>query len=682
MQVFTTERLRNTALLSHNGAGKTSLVEALLYATGAITRQGRVDDGNTVSDYEPEEIKRRSSIQLSLVPILWNDHKVNLLDTPGYADFIGEVIAALRVCDEAILVVSAVAGMEVGTALLYRRVQDNKLPSLIFISKMDRENADFDRAMESIQKIVGKKAVPLQVPLGAASTFKGVVSLLPQPEALPPEVENKVEKARERLVEAIAETDETLATKFLEGETLSDEELMGGLKRGVADGQLVPILCGSAFQGTGMRELLDAVLKLLPGPAERGPVTAKGPRGEQLLQADPGGPLTAFVFKTSADPYVGKLSYFRVYRGTIKSDSQVFNGSKSQMERLGQIFVLRGKAQEQVAHIVAGDIGVMAKLAYTSTGDTLCEKDTPCSVESLRFPTPYYSMAVLPKSKADLDKMTTSLTRLREEDPSLDVRREQGTGETLLVGYGDAHLDVALERVKRKFGAELVLQLPKVPYRETIAAPTQTEYKHRKQTGGHGQYGHVFLRLEPTGRGGGFQFQSAIAGGVVPREYISWVEKGVAKALQDGVLAGFPVVDLKVTLYDGSYHDVDSSGICFEIAGSHALRKGALEASPILLEPILKLEVVVPEGYSGDIIGDLNSKRGRILGMIPEGDGHTRIEAHVPQAELLRYALELRSITQGRGSFTVAFDHYEDVPPHLTQRIVDQNKREKEAARA
>ena len=676
-------KLRNVAILAHGGAGKTSVAEALIFNTKATTRLGRVEDGNTVSDYEPEEVKRTGSIQTALIPCNWNGHKINFLDTPGYDDFIGEVISALRVVEGAVIVVAAPSGVEVGTERSWNRCQDEGIPRLFFINKMDRENADFYRSLESIQAQFGRKCVPLQIPIGSEQGFKGFVDLIRLPDEVPDEVAQQVAEARERLIEGIAETDDELVAKYLEGEELTQEELTQGVKKAILSGDIVPVLVGSATMDVGVQELLDVVIECLPSPLEGRPVYATSSATGDLeeVDPDPGAPLAASVFKTTADPFVGKLSLFRVYGGILQSNSEVWNQSREQTERIGQVYVLRGKSQDQTQEIGPGDIGAVAKLTATVTGDTLCQRDHRIAFEPIKFPVGYYTMAVSPKTKADVDKMSSALSRIVEEDPSLRVSRELDTNETLVSGLGDAHIEVTMERIRRKFGTELELQLPKVPYKETITAVTKAEYKHKKQTGGHGQYGHVLIRLEPLGRGEGFKFGEEVVGGSVPKEYIPSVEKGVVKTLHEGVVAGFPVVDVKAVLYDGSFHDVDSSGICFEIAGSYAMRKGVNEAQPILLEPIMKLAVTVPDNFSGEIMGDVNAKRGRIMGMVPQ-DGETVIEAEVPQAELLRYATDLRALTQGRGSYVVEFGHYEGVPQNVAHRVVEESKKAKEAARA
>jgi elongation factor G len=670
--------LRNVALLSHSGAGKTSLSEALLFNVKAINRIGKVEDGNTVSDYEPEEIKRAGSVQTSLIACAWDKYKVNFLDTPGYDDFLGEVLAALRVVEGAVILVAAPSGVDVGTERSWNLCEDRNLPRMFLINKMDRENASFSRTLSDIQGTFGSKCVPFQIPIGEAQDFKGAVSVIHPPAEIPPEVADEFQAARERLVEAVAEADEVLADKYLEGEELTEEEIIAGARTAVISGTLVPVLVSSATQNVGVAEFLDTVREFMPSPVEgQRQVMRDASENEVEYEVDPSGPLAAFVFKTTADPFVGKLSVFRVYRGTITSNSEIWNSFRNQAERIGQLYLPRGKSQENISEVVAGDIGAIGKLAATVTGDTLCTRDKPVFFERVEFPVGFYSVAVTPASKADLDKMSTSLARIVEEDPSLRLSRQTETGEMVLTGVGEAQIDVAVDKIKRKFGAELHTRLPRVPYRETITKVTQTEYRHKKQSGGHGQYGHVLLRLEPMERDQGFQFGSEIVGGKVPREYIPSVEKGVVKTMEEGVVAGYPVVDLKAVIFDGSYHDVDSSGMSFEIASSQALRKGMAEANPILLEPIVKLTINVPEAYTGEVMSDLNVKRGRILGMTPQGK-YTVVEAEAPQAEVQRYAQDLRSLTQGRGSYSMEFDHYEPVPQNIEPRVVEEARRARE----
>jgi len=687
MKQYGLENIRNLSLLSHSGAGKTSVAEAILFASGVINRLGNVEDGTTTSDYDPDEVKRQISINLTMLPCEWQSAKINLIDTPGYSDFVGEVKAAMRVSEGTVIVACAASGVEVGTEQVWKYCEEADLPRLIFINKMDRENADFYRTVDELKAKFGSKCVPLQLPIGAHDSFQGVVDLLTRKafigseakEAeIPASLQNQVDSFREKLVEAVAEIDDKLIEKYLDGEELSLEELNNGLRQATLSGRITPVLVGSAIQNIGITWLLDAVYNYLPSPKERAVIIAGDSTGQspQAIEPSETAPLAALVFKTSADPYVGKLTYFRVYTGAISSNSQVWNANRSGGERIGQLFILKGKAQEPVSQLGAGDIGGVAKLSLTSTGDTLCSQDKPIKVAPIQFLEPIFSQAVHPKTKADLDKLGMALARLAEEDPTLRVHRDADTGETILSGLGDTHLGVAAEKMLRKFGVGVELKTPKVPYKETITVPAKAEYKHKKQTGGHGQYGHVLLKLEPLPRGSGSEFADKVVGGRIPKNYIPAVEKGFHEAVQEGVLARYPVVDIKTTVYDGSYHPVDSSEICFKIAGAQALKKGLSQGQPILLEPIMGMKVIVPEDFTGDIIGDLNTKRARVLGMNPE-NGVNVIEAQVPLAEILRYAIDLKSITQGRGSFTVAFSHYEEVPPQLTQKIVAGRQAEK-----
>jgi len=670
--------IRNVALLSHAGAGKTSTAEALLFTAKAIGRLGKVDDGSSTSDYDPDEVKRKISINLSILPCPWQGNKVNLLDTPGYSDFVGEVRAALRVSEGAVIVVCAASGVEVGTEQVWSYCQEAKLPRLIFVNKMDRENADFFRTVEEIQSKFAAKCLPILLPVGSQQNFQGVVDLLtmksyigspPREAEIPSSLQSQVDSFREKLIEAAAETDDSLIEKYLGGEELTLEELKQGLRNATASGSVVPILAGSALQTIGTNWLLDAVNDYLPSPKEQ-KVAVTTDSGEQQIEPAPDAPLAALVFKTTADPYVGKLTYFRVYSGTIESNSQVWNATQGGAERIGQLFMLRGKNQEPVPQIGTGDIGAVAKLNLTGTGDTLSVQNKPVKIKPITFPQPIFEQAVYPKTKADLDKLGTALSRLAEEDPTLHVRREADTAETIMSGIGETQLDVAAEKMQRKFGVSVNLETPKVPYKETITAPVaRAEYKHRKQSGGHGQYGHVLLELEPLPHGSGNEFAERVVGGSVPKNYIPAVEKGFQEAIQDGVLAHFPVVDVKATLFDGSFHPVDSSEICFKIAGAQAMKKGLSQGQPILLEPIVNIRIVVPGDLTGDIIGDLNTKRARVQGMNPEGDVNI-IEAQVPLGEVLRYAIDLKSITQGRGSYTTEFSHYEEVSAHVSQKII------------
>ncbi|MFC1974319.1 elongation factor G [Chloroflexota bacterium] len=675
MDKYNTDQIRNVALLSHSGAGKTSLSEAMLFNSKVTTRIGKVEDGTTTSDYEPEESKRKSSINLSLVPFGWDKTKINLLDTPGYPDFVGEVMAALRVVEGAVVVVCAASGVEVGTELVWKYAEDKEVPRIIFINKLDRDNADFYKVVGQIEVVLGKKCVAIQLPVGAESSFEGVVDLIAtDPSEVPISVSDKMGNFREKLMEAVAETDDELIAKYLEGEELTPEEVRQGLRVGTASGKIVPIMVGSATQNKSVTELMNAISEYLPSPKEKGEVKAQNPvkKQEESLSPETTSPLSALAFKTTADPYMGRLTYLRVYSGVLKSDSNTWNSAKNKAERIGQLYAVRGKAQEPVSDIITGDIGSVAKLAETNTGDTICAQDHPLVLDPTEFPSPVLSMAIHPKTKADTDKLGSTLVRMCEEDRTLSVRRDQDTSETVLSGMGDAHFETVAEKMKRKFGVEVKIELPRIPFKETITVPVKAEYKHKKQTGGHGQYGHVMFNIEPLPKGSGAEFAAKVVGGSVPKNYIPAVEKGVKEAFQEGVLAGYPMTDIKVTLYDGSSHPVDSSEISFKIAASHALRKGVSQGQPVLQEPVMDVQITVPESFTGEVISDLNGKRARVSGMVPE-DGASVIEAQAPLAEMLRYATDLRSITQGRGTHTMAFSHYEEVPQHIAQKIITES---------
>ena len=672
MDEFATDRIRNAAFLAHSGAGKTTLVEALLLATKAINRLGRVEDGNTVSDFDPEEHRRQTSLQLSVAPCVSAGHKLNLVDTPGFADFVGEQLSALRAVDAAILVVSAPSGVEVGTELAWARIRDRGLPTLVFVNKMDRDGADFEATLTQLRRVIGNRCVALNLPVGAAASLSGVA------DTIGGAGDADMAEAHDTLAEAVAETDDALTEKFLEDGELSAEDIRTGLRAGVKAGQIVPVLAGSATTGIGIEQLLQAIVDLLPSPAEAPALAASQGDAEVPLTADGGGPLAAFVFKTAADPFVGKISYFRLLSGSLKPNQELWDVTQGESERIGQLFVPFGKSQESVPSLSAGDIGAVTKLAHAVTGDTLTTKANAVQAPPIQFSPAVYDVAVHPRSQADLDKMSTALHRLLEEDPSLVMRRNQETSELVVSGMGDTQIDVMAERAKQKFGVELDLRVPDVPYRETISKVTQTEYKHKKQTGGHGQYGHVLIRLEPLERGAGFEFGNEVVGGNVPKEYIPAVEKGVIKAMEGGA-DGFPIVDMRVVLYDGSSHSVDSSGASFEIAGSFAVRQGLRDAVPVLLEPIMRLQATVPESMAGAVVGDLNTRRARINGMTPEG-GMAVIDAEAPQAEVQQWATQLRALTQGRGTMTLRFDRFGEMPAHLSQRVIDD--RAKEHARA
>ena len=668
MASISSDSIRNVVFLSHSSAGKTILSEAAIHISGAISRLGTILDGNTVSDHEPEEIKRQSSVQTSIVPCDWKNNKINIIDSPGYSDFRGEVMSALSVADSSILVVSASSGVEVGTIQMWNLSEEQKLPQCIFINKLERENTDFNAVVDEIIEKFGRKCVPIQIPNGAENSFTKAINLLEKNED---SSDQNFIDAKEKLIEVIAETDDDLTLKYLEGEEISSSELLLALKSAVKSRSIIPVLVGSAINEVGVTELLDYIVDLMPSPVESDVrILAEGANDDAVEPKS--NILSSFVFKTTADPFVGKLSYVRVYSGVLNSDSSIWNSKQSKNERVGQLYVMVGKEQKPVSELVAGDIGAVAKMASTLTSDTISVKENSIQFKDIFFPEPIHKMAVSPKTKSDLDKITSSLNKIVEEDPSLNLSRNSDTLELLLGGLGDVHIDISLEKIKRKFGVEIESKFPKVAYKETVGNLAKAEYRHKKQSGGHGQFAHVCLEVEPLSRGSGFQFTDKVVGGAVPKEYIPSVEKGCNKAIGNGVISGFPVVDLKVTLYDGSFHPVDSSGICFEIAGEHAFSDCVKQANPVLLEPVMKIAVTVPDLDTGDVISDLNGKRAKILGMEPNGNGTTIINAEAPQAELLRYSMDLRSVTQGRGTFEMEFDHYEDVPAHLFQKLVEQ----------
>ena len=681
MKHYPASRVRNVGLFSHGGSGKTSLTEALLFDTKTITRLGRVEEGNTVADFDPDEIKRHISVSTAVAPVEWRDTKINLLDAPGYADFLGEVQSALRVVDAAVILIDASAGVEVGTEQAWRLTEERGIPRLLFINKMDRENADFDRSLEMARLSFGKAVGPIQFPIGSEKSFKGIVDLLSEQALLfhdngdggsetgpiPVELQEQCDTYRRQLVEAIAEHDEELMIRYLEDDPISNDELVAGLTSCVLDGAVVPVLCGAATSNRGVLPLLDAMVDYLPA-AERTVETAESNGAEVEIHAEPDGPLAAFAFKTLADPHVGRVTYLRVFSGTLKSNSHAVNAAKGEPERLGQLFYVRGKEHVSTDAITAGDIGAVSKLATTMTGDTLAEESQLMVLAPVALPAPSYAASVNPKTKADLDKMGQALHRLAEEDPTLRVSRDPASGETIVSGLGESHVQIALDRMTRRFGVNVDLGLPRVAYRESISAKTVAEYKHKKQTGGAGQYGHVFLELEPL-PDGDFAFEERVVGGAVPRNFYPAVEKGVRDGLDAGPVAGYPVVNVRVTLTDGSYHAVDSNEMAFKIASKEAFKKGVLQAKPVLLEPMLNLHVTVPESYTGDVMSDLNTRRAHVSGMTPGAAGATTIDALVPAAEVQRYATDLRSISQGRGSFTTDFSHYQQVPAHIVDQV-------------
>ncbi|HPL26717.1 MAG TPA: elongation factor G [Anaerolineae bacterium] len=684
-------RLRNIVLVSHGGAGKTSLSEAMLFNSGAINRLGRVDEGTTVSDYDPEEVRRKFSVNTAILPCEWAGHKINVLDTPGYMDFQGEVKAACRVADAAVVVVEAAAGVEVGTELDWAYLDEQGLPRLVFVNKMDRENANWQQALDQLRDKFSTTFVAVQIPIGAQASFAGYVDLVTMqahmgpegtPADIPADVAAQAAELRQSMMETAAESDDELVMKYLDGQELTAEEVQRGLAAAARSGRIVPVLCGSAAQNIGVRALLDALVAYEPDPAGR-PAVAQNPATgeEETLTPGPDQPFAALVYKTMADPFVGKLTYFRVYSGSLHSDSRVYNPGRSTEERVGQLYMIRGKEQVPVDQVRAGDMGAVAKLQVTNTGDTLCDRGHPLLLAGIEFPKPVFSAAVFPKTKTDLDKMGPGLGRLTEEDPTLRVHRDADTNETILSGMGESHVEIAVRRLHAKFGVEIATDVPKIPYRETITKTASAQGRHKKQTGGRGQFGDVFVRFEPLPRGAGFEFADEVFGGAVPKNFIPAVEKGLREAILKGVVAGYPTVDIKAALYDGSYHPVDSSEIAFKLAAHLAFEKGIAEAGPVLLEPVMSVTITVPDQFMGDILGDLNTRRARVQGMGQER-GKSVVTAEVPLAEMQRYATSLRAITQGRGLFTMEFSHYEEVPSHTAQGVIEAARKAKEAEKA
>jgi elongation factor G len=679
MKIYRAEDIRNVALISHVGTGKTSLVDAALFDSGAVTRQGKVDEGNSVADYDPDEIKRRMSLSAKVLPVEWKDTKINFIDTPGYPDFVGEVKAALRVADAALVVVSAEKGVEVGTELTWQYADERNLPRMVLVNKLDRENTSFDNALESLRNQFGLKVVPLQIPIGEQSNFKGVVDLVSQKGYtfesgnkvqevdIPTDLKERISSYREQLIESAVESNDELMEKFLEGEELTPEEVLSIVKQGTRSGQLIPVLCGSAAKNIGVQTLLDAIVDYLPSAAEAQPEEARALDDT----------LSLFVFKTQS-AQVGTISTFRVYSGTLKSDSHLSNVQTGADERFGQIIIPRGKTQETATELHAGDIGAVTKLTNTHTGDTLLgNKEVKAELEPIDFPESCYTVAVHPKNQADLDKMGNSLARIVEEDRTLRVARDPETGETLLSGMGEAHLQIVTDLIRRKFSVDLEIQDQQIAYRETIRKKVRANGRHKKQSGGHGQFGDVWLEIEPLPRDSEetFVFEDKIVGGVVPGQFVPGVEKGVRESLKRGFISGHPMVYVKVALVDGKYHPVDSSAQSFEVAASLGMQEGVNQANPVLLEPIMNVTIKVPESNMGDVMSDINTKRGRVLGMESLANGMQQITALVPQAEMRHYATDLRSITQGRGSFKMEFARYEEVPANIQQELVTQFKK-------
>ena len=686
------DRIRNVAVTGHGGSGKTTLVETLLHLVGATTRLGKVDDGTSILDTDPEEHKRRITINMALAAFTHEGTKINLLDTPGFADFAGDQHAALRVADAALVVVDASAGVQVGTQSVWDQLDEAKTPRLMVVARLDRENADFDNVLKQLRESYGIKVVPLHVPVGAKQDLSATIDLLhgqilkgpkdPISE-LPASEKERVGNYQQQLVEAIVETNEDLMNRYLEGKELSYDELRDALHAAVRAGEVIPVIACSATKRVGFAALLSAVVQLLPSPAETGTVVGTDANGKEIARkVSPDEKLSAFVFKTLADPFVGKLSYVRVYSGTLHHNAPVYDATKKEAERVGQIVFLRGKEQEITEAVTAGDICAIPKLAASNTNSTLTDKDAPIELAPIQFPEPSFGVAIEPSSKADLDKLGTALHKLIDEDPTLHVRRDDATHETILSAIGESAIEVAVHHLKDKFGVQVDTKTPKVPYRESIRTKASAQGRYKRQTGGHGQFGDCWLEIEPLPPGSGVVYATRVVGGSVPKNFFPAVEKGVREQAEKGVIAGYPLSDFKATLFDGSYHTVDSSEMSFKIAGSLALQNCVKDAQPYLLEPIVELEVLVPEDQMGDVLSDLNSRRGRVLGMEVAGAGHQRIKAHVPMAETFHYATDLRSMTGGRGTFTSKFLAYEQCPSHIAEKVVAAHETEEEPAAA
>ena len=688
MKVYDAGSLRNVALVGHSGAGKTQLTSTLLFAAGAVNRHGKVDEGTTVTDYDDEEISRKHTLSASLAFVEWQKAKINFVDTPGMANFLSEARAALRVCDCALVVVDAVSGAQVNTEKTWSITEEYEVPRIVVLNRLDRERASMERALASLHEAFGRSIIPVQLPLGEERDFKGVVDLLtmkaityaggkPQEGEIPDHLRDRAQSAREALIEMVAEADDSLMEKFFEAGTLTQEELIGGLKRGVLARRVFPLVCASATDNIGSQALLDAIVSLAPSPAERPlkGVAVKG--GEEVeVPAIDSAPSALFVWKTMADPFAGRITMFRVLSGTVKADANVQNLTRDSQERLGNLLVMQGKTQTTVTEMKAGDLGAVAKLKETVTNDTLGDKAAAATLPAIKFPEPVLSYAIEPKSRGDEDKISTSMNRLREEDPTIGYTRDPQTKQLLLSGQGQMHIEVTVAKLKRRFGVEVNVKLPRIPYRETITAPTDAHGRHKKQTGGHGQFGDCKITMEPLPRGADFEFVDEIFGGAIPRQFIPAVEKGIQDSRMRGFVAGYPVVDFRVRLTDGQFHQVDSNELSFKMAGSLAFKDAMSRARPTLLEPIMDVEVYAPSDFAGDLMGDINGRRGRVQGMDQRGS-MTVIRAQVPMAEMLTYEQQLTSSTGGRGSYHMEYSHYEEVPGHLHGKIIAAAKAEK-----
>lgn len=688
MKEYSTTNIRNIALASHSGSGKTILCEALLHFTGATTRMGKIEDGSTTSDFDDEEVRRTISLYTSVIPVEYRDTKINILDTPGYTDFVGEVISAMRVSDAAILMVDAVNGLEVGTELAWANCSKFNLPRFLLINKMDRENANFQKSLKSVEEFADIRLIPIQLPWGEKQAFQGVIDLISMKafkgtgktaEAIPADYQAAAEEAHMKLVEAAAEGDDSLLEKYLDSGSLSDEEVIRGLAAVVRSCGFVPVLVSAGSVGTGVLKLLDAIIDILPSPAQAPKAVAQGKSEEVVLECSDSGPLAVYVWKTTADPFVGKQTYFRIFSGMLNADTRVWNQTKSVEERLGSLSIPRGKDTISVKTVHAGDICVVPKLSETSTSNTLCDRNHPLTLPIPEYPSALYEVALFPKTQADSTKITTTLTKLCEEDMTLTWHNDPATLQTILKGMGDQHIDVVIRRAESKFQVGIIMQEPKVPYQETITKPSSAMYRHKKQTGGSGQFGEVHLKVSPI-TDKDYDFTWDVFGGAVSQSYSSSIQKGIQAVMKEGVIAGYPVSGVHVSVFDGKEHPVDSKPVAFEVAGREAFKLAVKDAAPVLREPIMMVRITVPEANMGDVMGDLNTRRARIQGMETE-KGHSVVTAHIPLAEMLRYTTILRSITGGRGYFSMEFDHTEVVPAHIAQVVIDARTKELEARR-
>jgi elongation factor G len=687
-------QIRNIAIVAHSGAGKTSLAEAILFNAGAIDRIGTIEAGNTTMDFEPEEIDRKISLTSAVAFCDWKDTRLNIIDTPGFINFIEDTRGCIRAADGAVVIVSAISGVKAETEKIWKYTCEFDVPRVVFVNKLDKEAADFFNAISELEKTFQQEAIPVYVPIGTGENFRGVIDLVAMKAylfqdgketetAIPDELKEIAADFRKKLVEKVAEADDSLLEKYLEGGELSNEEVLKGIREAALTKRFIPVVCGAATRNIGVRQLMEVMLMCLPNPEEMNrisPIRGINPKDNKEVDRKPvtTDPLTAYVFKTVADPFAGKMSIFRVYSGVLKADSTVLNATSGAKERIGQVFNLVGKKHIPTQSVGAGEIAAVVKLKETNVGDTLCEEHHPIILKKVKFAEPIISYAIAPKTKGDEDKVGTGLHRLLEEDPTLRFVRDEESKEMLLSGMGQVHLEVSLEKLKRKFGVEVVMKTPKIAYRETIKAHAKAQGRYKKQSGGRGQYGDCWLEIEPLPRGTGYQFVDKIVGGVIPQQYRPAVEKGVAETLKEGVIAGYQMIDVKATLTDGSYHTVDSSEMAFKIAGSMAFKKAVQDAKPIVLEPVMKVEVTAPTDTLGAIIGDLNSKRGKVQGVEPQAGGNEKVAAQVPMSEMLVYANQLQSMTSGRGLYSMEFSHYEELPAHMTQKLIAEREKHKE----